>query len=81
MVSVVYQPGWGEYEVYDDNIPADCITGERNRPDYRVEGLESGTKYEFSLRAANKYDLGAIFGTPANALHTTVCEYRSIYNC
>ena len=39
----------GEYEVYDNKIPAVCSTGERNRPDYRVEGLESDTEYQFQV--------------------------------
>ena len=67
-----------EFEVYDDNIPADCITGERNRPDYRVEGLESGTKYDFKVMVGNEYDLGASHAIPTNISHTTVCKWLHI---
>ena len=43
----------GEYEVYDDNIPADCSIGDRNRPDYRVRGLDSETEYTFEVKSSN----------------------------
>ena len=58
----------GEYEVYDDNIPADCTIGERNRPDYRVEGLESETEYEFQVWSRSSS--GPIM-LPATVTHVT----------
>ena len=45
----------GEFEVYDNNIPAECSIGKRNRPDYRVDGLESETENEFRIDAVNMY--------------------------
>ena len=45
----------GEFEIHDANIPADCSIGERNIPDYRVEGLESETKNVFHIDAVNIY--------------------------
>ena len=68
----------GEFEVYDDSIPADCTRGERNRPDYRVDGLQSGIKYEFEVRAGNEHDLGAALSNRANISHTTICKYQYI---
>ena len=68
----------GKLEIYDDNIPADCSRGERNRPDYRVDGLESEIKYEFEVRAGNENDLQATHANPTNVLHTTVCEHLHI---
>ena len=45
----------GEYELYDENIPADCSIGERNKPDYRVDGLASETQYGFNVTARNNF--------------------------
>ena len=64
----------GDFEVYDDNIAADCTRNERNRPDYRVDDMESVTKYEFEVRAGNENDLGAALANRANISHTTLCE-------
>ena len=58
----------GEFELYDDNIPADCNRYERNRPDYRVEGLESETEYEIQVWSRN--NAGSAM-SPATASHVT----------
>ena len=64
----------GDFEVYDDYIPADCTRNERNRPDYKVDDLESGVKYGFEVRAGNENDLGAVLANRANISHTTLCK-------
>ena len=48
-----------EYEVYDDHIPADCATGERHVPGYRVSGLESATDYQFQIKSRNSFGWNA----------------------
>ena len=63
----------GQFEVYDDNIPADCSTGERNRPDYRVDGLESETQFRFNVTARNKFGVAYLHQSPV-VQHTTVGE-------
>ena len=65
----------GNYEVYDDNIPVDCSIGERNRPDYRVEGLESETQYIFLIHSVN------MFGNDIMSVaHTTTGSVTSYEN-
>ena len=56
----------GEFELYDENVPADCSIGERNRPDYRVGGLGSETQYIFLINAVN------IYGREIDSSHPTV---------
>ena len=58
-----------EYEVYDDHIPADCTTGERHKPDYRVSGLESATDYQFEIKSSNS------FGRNAAVVPATVAAF------
>ena len=65
----------GDYEVYDDHITADCSIGEKNRPDYRVNGLESETQYTFRIDSVN------IFGKESQSVqYTTPCKIIAIIN-
>ena len=70
-----------EFEVYDQNIPAECSIGERNRPDYRVEGLESLTEYIFRVESLNIYGREDV--SPLTAKYVTGGRYISIIheNC
>ena len=40
------------------NVTANCVIGERNNPDYRVEGLDSESMYIFLVTAHNKFSNG-----------------------
>ena len=60
----------GEFEVYDENIPADCSIGERNVPDYRVDGLESETEHIFRIDSVNRFGTDVI-ASPLNVKYTT----------
>ena len=60
----------GEFEVYDENIPADCSIGERNVPDYRVDGLESETEHIFRIDSVNSFGR-AVIASPFTVEYST----------
>ena len=60
----------GEFEAYDDNIPAECSIGEIIRPDYRVEGLQSETENIYRIDAVNMYGRELV-STPLTVKYTT----------
>ena len=65
--------GIEEFEIYDENIPAECSIGERNRPDYRVDGLESETEYLFRVEPLNMYGREVV--SPLTAKYVTGGRY------